>query len=150
MGEIRPLAWLGELRPPKHLVNCTDSILRINAYNWTFPNCNISFIMDQSTNKTTNGWLLQVACGKTCSTLGALLFAWQKKHIVWVVRKVKIDILFADLVCFEVQCLPRSAHLKIFPVILTFWWRFKSAYSFLTKNVYISFLLSVFYFASFF
>ena len=27
----------------------------------TFPNCNISFIMDQSTNKTTNEWLLQVA-----------------------------------------------------------------------------------------
>ena len=24
MGEIRPLARLGELRPPKHLVNCTQ------------------------------------------------------------------------------------------------------------------------------
>ena len=54
------------------------SILRINPYNWTFPNCNISFIMDQSTNKTTNEWLLQVACRKTYSTLGALLFACQK------------------------------------------------------------------------
>ena len=30
------------------------SILRINPYNWTFPNCNISFILAQSTNETTN------------------------------------------------------------------------------------------------
>ena len=37
-----------------------------------------------------------------------------KKPIVWVVRKARTDILLADLVCFEVQCLPRSAHLKIF------------------------------------
>ena len=76
------------------------SILRINPtiepfptvhqpYNWTFPNCNISLIMDQSTNKTTNEWLLQVAYGKICSTLGALLFAWQKNTIVWVVRKAR-------------------------------------------------------------
>ena len=36
--------------------------------------------MDQSTNKTTNEWLLQVAYEKTCSTLGALLFAWQKQQ----------------------------------------------------------------------
>ena len=72
MGEIRPhsLGWtLCELY----------SIQRINPYNWTFPNCNISFIMDQSTNKTANEWLLQVAYGKICSTLGALLLAWQKK-----------------------------------------------------------------------
>ena len=58
------------------------SILRINPYKWTFPNCNISFIMDQSTNKTTNEWLLQVAYGKTCPTLGALLFTWQQNHNV--------------------------------------------------------------------
>ena len=58
------------------------SILRINPYNWTFPNCNNSFIMDQSTNKTTNEWLLEVAYGKTCPTLGALLFAWQQNHSV--------------------------------------------------------------------
>ena len=38
--------------------------------------------MDQSTNKTTNEWLLQVAYGKTCPTLGALLFAWQQNHSV--------------------------------------------------------------------
>ena len=56
------------------------SILRINPYNWTFSNCNITFIMDQSTNKTTNEWLLQVAYEKTCSTLGALLFAWQQQQ----------------------------------------------------------------------
>ena len=29
------------------------SVLCINPFNWTFPNCNISFIMDQSTKKTT-------------------------------------------------------------------------------------------------
>ena len=123
------------------------SILRINPCNWTFPNCNISFIMDQSTNKTTNEWLLQVACGKTCPTLGALLFDWQKKknpttHSVGCTKR-KDRILLANLVCFEVQCLPRSAHLKIF-LILAFWWRrFKSAYPFLTNFFfYISFFLS--------
>ena len=84
MGEIHSLAWLGELRPPKHLVNCTQyyvstpTILSIKL----LPNCNISFMMDQSTNKTTNEWLLQVAYGKTCPTLGALLFAWQQNHSV--------------------------------------------------------------------
>ena len=48
--------------------------------------------------------------------MGALLFAWLKKtkNIVRVVRKARTDILLADLVCFEVQCLPRAAHLKIF------------------------------------
>ena len=101
------------------------SILRINPYNWTFPNCNISSIMDQATKKTTKEWLLQVAYGKTCYTLEALLFAWQKTphknknktktKTVWVVRKSRTDILLADLVCFEVQCLPQSAHLKNLP-----------------------------------
>ena len=78
MGEIRPLARLGNFGHPCEL----HSMLRINPYNWTFPNCNISFIMDQSTNKTTNKWLLQVAYGKTCPTLGALLFTWQQNHSV--------------------------------------------------------------------
>ena len=36
--------------------------------------------MDQSTDKTANEWLLQAAFGKTCPTLGALLFAWQQNH----------------------------------------------------------------------
>ena len=119
------------------------STLRINPYNWTFPNCIISFTMDQSTNKTTNEWLLQVAYGKTCPTLGALLFAWQRKHSVGC-TKSKDRILLADLVCIEVLCLPRSAHLKIF-LILAFWWRrFKSAYPFLTKTFFTaaSFCLS--------
>ena len=112
-------------------------ILCINPYKWTFPNCNISFIMDQSTNKTTNEWLLQVACGKTCPTLGALLFAWPKKHSVGC-TKSKDQILLTDLVCFEVQCLPQSAHLKIF-LILAFWWRrLKSAYPFLIKTFFTS------------
>ena len=121
------------------------SILCINPYNWTFPNCNISFIMDQSTNKTTNEWLLQVACGKTCPTLGALLFAWKEKTNKQTNKnkkenkkvgctKSKDRILLADLICFEVQCLSRSAHLKIL-LILAFWWRcFKSAYPFLTTT----------------
>ena len=119
------------------------SILRINPYNWTFPNCNISFIMDQSTNKITNEWLLEVAYGKTCSILGALLFAWQKSHSV-ACTKSKDRILLADLVCFEVQCLPRSAHLKIF-LILAFWWRrFKSAYPSASSCLSSSLLLSSF------
>ena len=66
--------------------------------------------------------------------------------------KSKDQILLADLVCFEVQHLPRSAHLKIF-IIFAFLWRFKYAYPFLTtttKMFYISFFLSVFFFASFF
>ena len=75
------------------------------------------------------------------------------KTIVWVVRKVRTDILFADLVCFEVQCLPRSAHLKILrnfdDVVLNLRCirRFKTTSS---KLFYISFFLSVFFFASFF
>ena len=123
---VHSLGW-GNFQPPCEL----HSILRINPYNWTFPNCNISFIMDQSTNKTTNEWLLQVACRKPvllwepCYSLG-------KKPIVWVVRKARTDILLADLVCFEVQCLPRSAHLK-FPKMSSFWWRrFKLACTFLS------------------
>ena len=128
-SSTRSVGRTSATQPPCEL----HSILCINPYNWTFPNRNISFIMDQSTNKTTNEWLLQVACGKTCPTLGALLFAWQK-NIVWIVRKTRTDILLADLVCFESQCLTRSAHLKIF-LILAFWWRrFKSAYPFLRKN----------------
>ena len=92
--------------------------------------------MDQSTNKTANEWLLQVACGKTCCTLG---LAWQNKFFFNRKNSVgctksKDRILLADLVCFEVHCLPRSAHLKIF-LILAFWWRrFKSAYPFLRKE----------------
>ena len=36
----------------------------------------------------------------------------ERKKKMWVVRKVRTDILLADLLCFEVQCLLRSAHLK--------------------------------------
>ena len=32
--------------------------------------------------------------------------------------KIRTDILLADLVCFESQCLPRSAHLKIFLIFV--------------------------------
>ena len=82
------IGWLGGNSSTRFVHSATQtpcelySILRTNPYNWTFPNCNISLIMDQSTNKTTNEWLLQVEYGKTCSTLGALLFAWQKNHNV--------------------------------------------------------------------
>ena len=94
-------------------------ILRINPYEWTFQNCDISFTMDQSTNKTTNEWLLEVAYGKTV-LLWEPCYSLSKKieKIVWVVRKARTDILLADLVCFEVQCLPRSAHLNIFPIFV--------------------------------
>ena len=79
---------------------------------------------------------------ETCSTLGVLLFAWQKNYSVGC-TKSKDRILLADLVCFEVLCLPRSAHLKIF-LILAFWWRrFKSAYLFLTKKKGVPQLLLV-------
>ena len=44
-----------------------------------------------------------------CYSLGK-----KNKKIVWVVQKARTDILLADLVCFENQCLPRYAHLKIF------------------------------------
>ena len=70
--------------------------------------------------------------------MGKLVLLWEpcyslgNKTIVWVVRKVRTDILLADLVCFEVQCLPRSAHFKIFLIFV------------------IRFFLSVFFFASFF
>ena len=46
--------------------------------------------------------------------------------------KSKDRILLADLVCFEVQCLPRSAQLKIFLILAFWWWRFKSACPFFT------------------
>ena len=115
-----------------------------SATQTTFPSCYISFIMDQSTNKTTNEWLLQVACGKTCPTLGALLFAWKEKTNKQTNKNKKVGctkskdrILLADLVCFVVQCLPRSAHLNFF-LILAFWWRrFKSAYPFLTTIFFL-------------
>ena len=60
---------------------------------------------------------------------------------MWVVRKVRTDILLADLVCFEVQCLPQSADLKIFQVFIIWWCRFKSAYTVL-KFCYASSCLS--------
>ena len=53
--------------------------------------------------------------------MGKLVLLWEpcyslgNKNIVWVVRKVRTDILLADLVFSEVQCLPRSAHLKNHP-----------------------------------
>ena len=81
------------------------SVLCINPYYWIFPNCNISFVMDQSTKKTGNesdcynqGMGKPVLLWEPCYLLG-------NKTIVWVVWKVRTNILLADLVCFEVQCL---------------------------------------------
>ena len=139
MGEIHSLARLGELRPPKHLVNCTQyyvstpTILSIKL----FPNCNISFMMDQSTNKTTNEWLLEVAYGKTCPTLGALLFAWQQNHSVGCTKRT--NILLANLVCFDVQCLPRSA--PIFKNSPNF-----RHFDYLVLNLHIFFFFFLFFF----
>ena len=81
---------------------------------------------------------------KLCYSLGQK----KKKKIVWVVRKARTDILLAVLVCFEVQCLPWSAHLKIFQIFVILMACFKSAYAFLTKRLFTS--ASVFFFASFF
>ena len=75
---IRSVGGTSATQTPSEL----HSVLSINPYNWTFPNCNISFIMDHSTKKTTNQCLLQVTNGKTCPTLGALLFTWQQNHSV--------------------------------------------------------------------
>ena len=80
------------------------SVLRINPYNWTFPNCNISFILDQSIKKTTN----ESNCYK--QHMGKPVLLWEPCYslgnntIVWVVWKVRTNILLAN-VCFEVQCL---------------------------------------------
>ena len=133
MGEISPHARLGELRPPKHLVNCTQYYVSTPTIQWTFPNCNISFIMDQSTNKTTNEWLLQVAYGKTCPTLGALLFAWQQNHSVGCTKSkdrhtVGKSCLFWSLMFATIFPLKNSPNFQS-----SFWWRrFKSTYTFLT------------------
>ena len=80
------------------------------------------------------------------------MYSLGNKTIVWVVRKVRTDILLAELIYFEVQCLPRSAHFKIFLIFVILMASFKSAYTFLTKLFffYISVFLSVFFFASFF
>ena len=89
------------------ILRIKHSVLRINPYNWTFPNCNISFIMDQSSKKTTN----ESDCYK--QHIGKPVLLWEpcyllgNKTIVWVVWKVRTDILLADLVCFEVHCLKR-------------------------------------------
>ena len=155
MGEISPHARLGKLRPPKHLVNCTQYYVSTPTIQWTFSNCNISFIMDQSTNKTTNEWLLQVAYGKTCPTLGALLFAWQQNHSVGCTKSkdrhtVGKSCLFWSLVFATIFPLKNSPNFQS-----SFWWRrFKSTYTFLTFFYLFftsaSFCLSSSVFASFF
>ena len=118
------------------------SILRINPYNWTFPNCNISFIMDQSTNKTTNEWLLQAAYGKTCPTLGALLLAWQQNHSVGCTKSkdrhtVGRSCLFWSSV-FATICPLKNPHFPHFDDVVL---NLRTFFFF-----YISFFLSVFFF----
>ena len=51
--------------------------------------------------------ILQVVYGKSCTVLGAVLFAWQQTT-AWVIRKT--DTMLAD-VCFEVQCLKSLSNL---------------------------------------
>ena len=94
------------------------------------PNCNISFIVDQSTNKTTNEWLVTSSVWENLSYFGSLAICLATKPQCGVVRKVRINILFADHVCFKVQCLPRSAHFKILLIFVILMmslhpWRFE-------------------------
>ena len=56
------------------------------------------------------------------------MYSLGNKTIVWVVRKVRTDILLAELIYFEVQCLPRSAHLKIFLIFVILMTSFKCVY----------------------
>ena len=130
------------------------SILRSNPYYWTFLNCNISFIMDQSTNKTTNKWLLQVAYGKTCPTLGALLFAWQQNHSVGCMKSkdqhtVGKSCLFWCSVFAMICPFKNPPNFRHFDDILNL-----CIHSLKKKKLYfyfyISFFLSIFFFASFF
>ena len=62
------------------------STLHINAYKWTFPNCDISCIVDQSTNKTTNERDFTIVYEGKTAILGAVLFAWQQT-VACVIRK---------------------------------------------------------------
>ena len=94
MAESRPLARLGELRTPKHLVNC------------------IHYYASTPTIELFQTVTSAEEYGKTSPTLGALLFAGQKTTTYYACTKIRTDILLADPVCFQVQCLPRSAHLK--------------------------------------
>ena len=119
------------------------SVLRIRPYNWIFPNCSISFIMDQSTNSTTNEWLLQVAYGKTCPTLGALQFAWQQNHSAVCTKSKDVhntgrSCLFWSSV-FATFCPLKNPH-----NFRSFWWRsFKSTYTFITIVVVLHQLVLV-------
>ena len=78
------------------------SILRINPCNWTFPNCNISFILDQSIKKTTN----ESNCYK--QHMGKPVLLWEpcyslgNKPIVWVVRKVRTDVCGFAQICWQI------------------------------------------------
>ena len=81
------------------------------------------------------------------------------KTIVWVVWKVRTNILLANLVCFDVQYFPWSAHLKILLIfVILMMFRSICIHSFFFKLIlfiffiffYISFFLCVFFFASFF
>ena len=145
---VHSLGW-GNFGHPCEL----HSILRINPYNWTFPNCNISFIMDQSTNKTTNEWLLQVAFGKTCPTLGALLFVWQQNHSLGCMKSKDRHALGKSCLfwcsVFAMICpLKNPPNFRHFDdVVLNL--RIHS-YDFLLFLFYISFFLSAIFFTSFF
>ena len=151
MGEIRPLARLGELPTPKHLVNCTQYY----ASTPTIKLFQTDLIMDQSTNKTTNEWLLEVGYGKTCPTLGALLFAWQQNHSVGCTKSkdrytVRRSCLFRSSVLATICPHKNPPNFRHFDDIVLNLRIHSKPNVFLFFCFYISFFLSVFFFASFF
>ena len=114
MGEIRPLAWLGELRPPRHLVNCTQSYASTPTIKLspTVNQLHNGSVKNKTKRKKQKEWLLQLGMEKPvllwepCCSLG-------NKTIAWFVRKARTDIRLADLVYFEVQCLKSSSILVL-------------------------------------
>ena len=117
------------------------SILRINPFEWT----SVHQLHNGSVHKQNNiSVIVRSSVWENLFYFGSLAIRLAKnktKHIVWVVRKTRPDILLADLVCFEVQCLPRSAHLKIFLIFVILVTSFSICVSILNKNVLHQLLL---------
>ena len=77
---VHSLGW-GNFGHPNTLwtaINTTHQPLQLNFFKLYHQLRNGS--IHKQNNK--REWLLQVACGKTCAPLGALLFTWQQNHRV--------------------------------------------------------------------
>ena len=75
MGEIRPLARLRELRPSKHLVNCTQyyaSTLQLN-FSKLYHQLHNGSVHKQNNRRV-------IVTSSVWENLFYLLFAWQKKE----------------------------------------------------------------------